>query len=334
MKFLKVSIISLSVTLIYILSSIAYPSWIKPGLVVVYQSEGGAGTGIGTTQGSSVYGTGYRIYLVLHMDKTGIYGLSFSMLGSAYSGVFYSSDLTQLGNIQTGSMFYVDPKKTDREITMRDAPPNCQIAGNPGTFVLECNIRGAVKKTAISYDRNTGLIKEFTVMEVIPGQGGRSSSVSKNRYITHFYISIPSITQLPPVALTSRMYRISSNAGLGPMVIGNLSVQYINHSGSIARYRVTMTGSPISMDAVGIPHMGPHYIHPALFNMKNFLQVPDANFQLVFSPTGSRGGIVLQHIWNGMIMLQQEFDPDTGLKLLEYHAQFSGGFPAIFELIQ
>ncbi len=329
MKALKILILILST----ICLSFAYPSWIKPGLVVVYSYEGGAGTNIGTVRGSGVYGVGYKIFLVLQVDNTGIYGTTYTMLGSQFSGIFYNVEVIPLGDITTGGLFYLDPKQADRETLQKQAPPNCQVSGNPGTYILECNIRGNIKKTVINYDRKTGLITELTTMDVSFDTQGRSSTVAKQRYIRHFYISVPKVNTFPPVATISKTYRMLTNAGIGYIPSGIVNIQYITTTGNVNKYKIYISEAPIAIDVIGIPLIGPHYIHPVLLNIKTLLHIPEANFQIVLGQ-GNRGGISLQHIWNGTLVLQQEFDPRNGLKYYDYYPQYMGGLSAIFELVQ
>ncbi len=307
------------------------PSWVKEGLVVVYYSEGGAGTGIGTTRGSGAYGSGYRIFVVLSSVGNEIYGLDITLLSSPVSGVFFTSNIEKLGDPIKGGLFFVDPKNTDKIVAKKEAPPKCKISGNPGTFILECKDRFSVRKTMFVYDRKTGLVKEFTVMEVTQDFKGKNSSVMKGKYMKHFYIDLPKVKKFPPEALNSRTYRMINNM-LG-MPFGNIHISFTGVKNGITHYNISMTGVPVVTKAIGLPLLGPHYINPVLLKRNILLNIPEANFQVSLGGTGYKGGTVLQYIWNGSIILQQEYDPQTGLKLYEFHPQYMGGFPVSIELI-
>jgi hypothetical protein len=95
-----------------------------------------------------------------------------------------------------------------------------------------------------------------------------------------------------------------------------------------------MSGNPVPNEVIGIPAAGPHYLHPSILRMGNILDIPEANFRLYVKGEGRRGGVVLYHVWNGNVILQQEFDPGSGLNLYNFYPQYLGGLQTIIELVQ
>ncbi len=311
-------------------------SWIKKGLVVVYEYEGGAGGEFGTRMGSAVYGKGYQIYVILEKEYNNIYGTLYTLLSSYTSGTFTTGELKQLGNLSNGGQFFVNPIVTDREIREKKTPPGCKVEGNPGSYILECNLQGVIRKTMLTYDRKSGLVKELITMEYSTRRygPGSSSTTAKAKYLTHFYVDLPSVEEFPPVAFKSSTYRIITNTPMGSMVTGTLNINFKSRTNKVAHYQIFMPNAPMPSDVIGLPVMGPHYVHPSLLRKKVILDIPQAYFRVVTNGTGYKGGIVLQAIWQGNVVMQQEFDQNTGIKLFEYYPQYMGGFSISFELVQ
>ena len=312
--------------------SAVIPDWVKKGLVVVYYSEGGSGTGLGTTQGSAVSGSGYRVFIVLSKTANEVYGMDITLLSSPVSGTFFASRIAKLGEANRGGLFFVDPKDMNRRVLRKEAPTNCVIHGNPGTFALECSTGQSTSKTMIIYDQKTGLVKEFTMMEIDQGIRGRSSTVAKGKYMKHFYIKLPDVRNLPQEALKSRTYRMIDNMMGFPL--GSVYINFTGAKNGVAHYQINMSGAPVSMKTIGLTLIGPHYIHPSLLKQNVILNIPEINFQIAKGGMGYKGGVVIQFIWNGNVVLQQEYDPNTGLKLYEINPQFMGGSSMSFELSQ
>ncbi len=288
-------------------------NWISKGLVVVYSAEGGSSSQVNPQEASAVYGRGYKIYTVFMKEGNEVYGLEQLMLFSQTSGsVFYQSTVNEFNIQKTGTSFYLNPDQLEKEIKSKSTlPRNCKLFGKAGNISLVCNQNGIESKIVLVYDTKTGLIKESIGSQKSNVQGNLSQM--RLSYLTHFYIDIPDVKNFPEAALNSYTYRIISSSPMGVFPTGSLSIKYKNKINKVAFYSMDYQGFPIDM--IGIPYVGPHYLHPALLRKKSLLEVPQIGFKMELSPED--GKVILNHIWNGNIILQQEYDKKTGLKLKE-----------------
>ena len=298
------------------------PAWVKKGLVIVYSMEGGSATNTVTPRASGSYGRGYNIKVVLDVENNVPYGLDIVLL-SGYSTFFY----TKLADLSLFS-FYVNAKEMNRAIQRKEAPPNCQLVGNPGKIFMRCNQNGLSSKYIVEYDTRTGLIRNLVV-----SQSSVNGNITQSRisYIKHYYINLPNVKNFPKSAFENHSYILYTVTPMGKLPAGDLNIRYLGKKGHILNYENYGQAYPVPVKSIGVPLTGPHYIHPAWLSRKVLLNVPEAGFEISRDGEGPRGGVVINYTWQGATILQQELDPRTGLLLYQYYPSM-GGFTIITEL--
>ena len=299
------------------------PPWVKKGLVVVYSMEGGSATNTGTPRASGAYGRGYSVNIVLEVDNKVPYGLNILISSSGYS-TFFNTKLVNFNSLS----FYVNAREINRAIQRKEAPPNCQVFGNPGKLFMKCNQNGISIKYIVEYDTKTGLIKNLVV-----SQTSINGNITQTRmkYIKHYYVNLPNVKNFPSSAFENHSYVIYTLTPIGKMPSGTLNIKYLGKSGRILNYESYGQGFPVPVKKIGLSLAGPHYIHPVWLSKKVLLSVPEAGFEILRDGRGERGGVVINYTWQGATILQQELDPKTGLLLYQYYPSM-GGFTIITEL--
>jgi len=299
------------------------PPWVKKGLVAVYSFEGGSASGVNTPRGSGVYGKGYVIYVVFDVYNRKPYGLKVTLLASANS-TFFDSRLVDLST----SFFYLDAPSINRDIREKKSPPNCRLTGKVGRIFMKCLQNGLSSKFIIFYNPKSGLVENFVVSQ---NSANGNVSQARTKYLKHFYVNLPNVKHFPKPAFENHSYVIYSFTPMGAMPVGDLNVKYRSRKGQLLYYWLTGEGYPVPVEALGLSLSGPDYIHPAWLSERVLLNVPEAGFEIVKAGRGSRGGVLLEYVWQGISLMEQEFDPKTGL-LLYQRVFLPGGFSVVSEL--
>ncbi|BAT70856.1 hypothetical protein TST_0046 [Thermosulfidibacter takaii ABI70S6] len=306
----------------------AVPSWVKPGLVVVYNYEGGAATRSYGSPGSGSYGRGYMIFIVHSVSYQKACGLHITLFGGVSSPLVLYNSQVECFDIRQNLSFFVNPNMAAQWLKQRP-PVGCKVAGVPGQVALECQRVGEINRVVITYDTRTGLIKE-TVTGATQYQGGWSSTQASLRFLKMLSISLPNV-KAPSIALTSHTYQLYSATVMGTVPSGQISVTYVGREKNLFVYNIQ---TPAGLQkAYGNRYTGPFYIHPALLKRRVILSIPEIGFSIVTDGVGSRGGVVVNHIWNQQIISQTEIDPSTGLLLYQQQPVAGMGYQ-ILQLTQ
>lgn len=241
------------------------PEWVRPGLVVVYQHEGGTQSGE-----SALYATGYRILIVTDVQNNVSYGIGITLLihPTDYS-IMFTSELNPVP-------VFVHPQEIQDALDNADVYEGTVVQGGrdiDNSIWIE--IADNFSSTAVWISED-GLVKRYQFLE----RQNQGSGVVRGEYLTHFYIDWPD-EDFPPVAQENHTYNIYS-AAFGFMALqGSVSSEFLGVQGNIARYSATYsmgTAFPQKAELIGFPSIGPFYIHPDLLKRDVVLEIPDIGF--------------------------------------------------------
>ena len=305
------------------------PRWITPGLVLIYTFEGGAATGYPDMfRSTGTYGKGYQIFVVHNVSGGKVYGAHIILLGGPGKIPFYQVTSTEF-DVTKGITFWVDPKVVVKWLK-EEPPENCRVSGNPGNIAISCTTREQTIRFFLTYDTTSGLITSIS-SGITGSPQGWSSSQAMSRYMSRMKVSLPAVRNFPPVAKGNHLYRIITVSPIGTMPTGNLYIRYNGTWGYLASF--TISGAIPEKLVFGTRLAGPSYIHPSLLKRRIIIDIPQAGYRVLRVPGGSHGGVTVQHIWQGLLLLQQEYDPRTGLLLYEMKPMGAGTY-TILELVR
>ncbi|MGB9858214.1 MAG: hypothetical protein ACPLKX_08855 [Dictyoglomaceae bacterium] len=306
-----------------LISSNKLPSWVKPGLALVYQYQGGAGTGKGGDFSGATY-QGYNIFVITNIEKNIAYGLKFHITKSISSGYLsYDASVKALNGL-----VYLDPKEIEDEVRKSKTaglPPGVKnevgSAGNNLYYYLyESSDWQSMTRFFIIYDKD-GVIQKISILEK---QGNNSSAVSELKLLGIYKISLPPINTMPLAVKTSPTYQIYSSVSLfggaysSSAPFGTVRYALASSSGSILLFNSQLTTSQnmsTSSKLYGNFYMGPFYIHPQLLKTDIILKISEINFYWEVLGNGQYGGVLTQIQVNGVPIAQFEYDVNTGLLL-------------------
>lgn len=292
------------------------PSWIKPGLVLVYQFQGGSGdkTAAGT-------GQGYQIYVVTNIEKDVAYGINFDI----FTAAGYPSYNSSVKSLKT--KVYLDPKEVQEEVRKAQAagfPQGMkQETGSAGNnlyyYLLESSDFQSMTRYFFVYDKN-GLIQKVRILETY---GNSSSTVINVDLLGVYQISLPPINTMPSAIKASPNYQLYSSVSLfggmtsfsNPTPFGTVSYSLVKSTGSILTFSIQINTSYPSKpsQSYGNQYVGPFYIHPQLLKTNSILNIPQIGFSWTVVGGGQYGGVLTQVQFSGSPIAQFEYDPNSGL---------------------
>ncbi|ACM23731.1 hypothetical protein [Thermotoga neapolitana] len=245
------------------------PEWVRPGLVVVYQYEGG----IRSAGGSAASGSGFRIDVVTNVENNRVYGIEFLILVSlsTYEVMIQPIRVMPL-------MVFLHPGAIQDLLDQAGMLAQQGIVVRGGR-VSENSIWVGIEDDVSSTDiwvSDEGLVQRFQYL-VREREG---SSVVQSQYLKHFYIDWPDIEDFPPVSQENHTYSIYVSAYGMTTPAGSVSYELLNTQGSILIYRLIQYSSGMSIPAeiMGVPSFGPFYIHSELLEKDVILEIPEIGF--------------------------------------------------------
>lgn len=249
------------------------PEWIKPGLVAVYKMSGGMRT-IGGGDTSASYGEGYMVSIVTNVEKNVVYGLTVTIFTYPNFMVFPPNP--------TVLFLHVDPRQMRETLAMRDELANQGIIVNGGENQdgMWLSISYGMANYTF-FTTEDGQVRRFSFLEKQQGGSSTTDAVLMMTFQTDF----PSVREFPKVARENHSYNIYSYdpyyTGIKALE-GRETMEFERMEGMIAIYRLgyyTMgMGFPIPKEAIGLPCLGPHYIHPDLLRREILLNVRSIGF--------------------------------------------------------
>ncbi|ACR78817.1 hypothetical protein [Kosmotoga olearia] len=295
------------------------PSWIKPGLVTVYEMEGGTRTLPTGQESSAFYGKGYAVFIVTQVENNLIYGLT--LFAYDYPGIMVTPPNPM---ILYGSI-YVDPRDIQEILSQREEYERQGIivkGGQYGEGIRWVNI--TYKSTSYTiFISEDGKAQKFLFSE----KQENGSSVINMQLMGLFYTNCPEIEDFPEAARENHSYEIYSYdpfyTGLTTPA-GRETIEFQNIQKPIASYRLSYYTAdmmvPISQTINGLPLLGPHYIHPELLNKDTILEIPEINLSWVNE--GEDGEIDSIIYFNGQESLRINCDQRGLVTRMQY--PFSG----------
>jgi len=297
------------------------PNWVKPGLVVVYQHEGGTQSGGGESAAS---GKGFRIDIVTDIEKNTVYGIEFIVLvsPSTYQITFQPFKVMPL-------FVFIHPNAVQDLLKKSDMYAKQGIVVRGGR-VSENSIWLGIAYNVSSQDfwiSNEGLVQRVQVL--VKQREGSAVVMSQN--VKHFYIEWPNIKEFPPVARESHTYNIYTSMYGFTNLAGSSSYRLSNVQGRVARYSILQSTSGMSTptESMGVPSFGPFYIHPSLLKKDVILQIPEIG--LVWKNEQGMYGVDTVVYFKGQECFRASFD-ERGLLMGVQHLYSGLIFSA--ELIQ
>ncbi|KUK13988.1 MAG: hypothetical protein H5T91_00150 [Synergistetes bacterium] len=295
------------------------PNWVKPGLVVVYQYEGGSQSGR-----SAVSGRGFMIDIVTNVENNRIYGIEFLILvsPSTYEITVQPIKVTPL-------FVFIHPSQIQDLLGQAGMLAQQGIVVRGGRFSensIWLEIADSVSSTAL-WVSNEGFVQRFQHLERTP----EGSAVVQRQYLKHSYIDWPDIEDFPPVFQESHTYNIYVSAYGMITPSGNVNYQLLNAQGRILMYRLVQysSGVPIPSEIMGVPSFGPFYIHPKLLQKGVILEIPEIGF--VWQNEQGEYGVDSVVYFNGQACFRASLN-ERGLMIRVQYLY--GGFVLMTELAQ
>ncbi|SMC08813.1 hypothetical protein [Nitratiruptor tergarcus] len=292
------------------------PSWIKPGLVVYYRSEGGNRGG-----GSASYLVMSTAYVVCAVEPNRVLGIE---VQASKMGV---SLIPKVLGKRGDGLFWVDPQRMAAMLSPQSIEQarrqGIAISGQPGLVIFEYAPRGkGVTKQVIKYDVRSGLVLDFETVSW-SGVETAGSTVTKVSFLQKGSVQLPSLPSLPAAARMSALYQLQTVEQYTGMAVptGRIQVQPMGNDGELARFNITTmdnSSAPLnSKEAWGLRFMGPHYYHPVLLHGYT-LSLPGIGVTMVAK------GNQVSVSWNGVIWGVATVDPRTGL-VFSFQNKIFGG---------
>ncbi len=272
------------------------PEWVKPGLVVVYQHEGGTQSGA-----SAASGSGFRIDIVTDVEKNTVYGIEFIVLfsPSTYQITFQPFKVMPL-------IVFIHPNAVQDLLNRADMLAQQGIVVRGGR-VSENSIWLGIAYNVSSTDiwiSNDGFVQRLQYL--VRQQEG--SAVVQSQYMKHFYIEWQNIKEFPPVARESHTYNIYTSLYGFTTLGGSASYRLSNVQGRVARYSIFQSASGMSAptEGIGVPSFGPFYMHPSLLKKDVIIEIPEIG--LVWQNEQGMYGIDTVVYFNGQECFRASFD--------------------------
>ncbi len=284
------------------------PSWIRPGLTIVYQVEGGSRTA-GKEGGSAYYSTGYMIMIVTDVVQNVVYGISI---------VCFTSPDIMLNPVQVyplNGMAFMTPQGIQDMLKHKDeyAKDGIAVSGGRAQNGIFLTVTYKTTTTMVVID-DMGRILQFSYKSTDPN----SSQVMMGKLLGYTTANWPVVNSFPQIAMGSYTYRVSTyTAMMGgySSVVGTSQIRYAGVQGRVARYNQTFqtygtTGMPAQQtnQVFGVPSYGPFYVHPSLLRVQTILNIPDINFRWYNTPSQSGYGIDSVIEIGGMEVARTTFD--------------------------
>ena len=278
------------------------PDWIRPGLVVLYSD------GIGQTT---------LFFLVTEVTATEAYGASFRLAQSDAGPML----TVTIGPLYLGGSgpFYLAPQAVAQ--AGRRAPPGTQIQTQPGWIGILRRTPNGESKYAVRYDPESGMVLETSGSYRAPaGAGPRQGAAFHLQLAGTESVPWTPVAGFPPAARAPAAYQVYYVLTSGAQTPGGeFQVEPLEVGAQLARYRVQARQNGVltpPSEQLGVPALGPHYLHPALLRRDPILQVPALNFEIRTAGPGPSGGQVVVMQLGGMPLRAIEVDPGSGAVLL------------------
>jgi len=308
------------------------PSWVKPGITLVYQIQIGTGTRMGEDF-SGASAQGYQIYAVTNIDKSYVYGISLLIVQSISSG--YPS-LSLSVDILNGKIF-LDPKEVQdyvKKAKTAGLPPGLKYEFGPYGdklyyFLIESSDYQSMERSLTFFD-DKGMVQKSSMLEK---QGLNSSTAGEMQLVGVYNLNMPNITTPPQAVKLSPTYQFYSSVSLfqgytgmsAPLGMGRYSVA----SSMGTAFLIDIQGQ-VRKQALGNFYLGPYYIHPLLLKQNSIISIPQIGFSWNVVGNGQYGGLLTQITINGTPIAQFEYDPNTGLLLSATIPQGEGLYVSYF----
>lgn len=299
------------------------PSWLKEGVCVVYQMEGGSRVGIGA-ESSSVYTRGYIVYVILAIQDRVPYGLEISYFRDMRGSYSIKQDVKALDARRT--FLYIDPNDVRQFLSERQlqAQYGIVVEGGPlpdGTFYFATTRRSQDEITTQSFVYTAdGAIKVASITK----QHANGADAGKLTLVGIYQTNLPKLT-LPSVARESPTYVLAYQNLFGqlePWAYSKVTSAQVDRS--VVRYSVTASGRVSrNYEVVGTPLFGPFYINPELLKNQMIVSVPDIGFSFRVTGTGPNGGSLVTIFFENQPAAHMEYDTRTGLLLLHEFMEIS-----------
>jgi len=296
------------------------PEWVKPGLVLIYQQEGGSRS-IGA---SATSGSGFRINVVTNLENSEIWGIEFLVLTnlSTYQIMVQPFKVMPL-------LVFLHPDAIQDLLNQADMLAQQGIVVRSGT-VSENSVWVGIEEDVSSTDiwvSTEGLVQRLQYL--VREQEG--SGVVQSQYLKHLYIDWPKVNEFPYVAQESHTYDIYLASYGVTSYAGSVSYELSNVQGGIAGYRAVQYSSGVSLpsEIMGVPSFGPFYVHPELLKKDVILEIPE--IALVWQNEQSEYGVDSVIYFDSQECFRASFDESGLLVRAQY---LYGGFVIMTELVE
>lgn len=297
------------------------PEWVKPGLVVIYQHEGGSQSGGGE---SAVFGNGFRVDIITNVEENGVYGVEFVILISpaTYQVTFQPFRVLPLP-------VFLHPDAIQDLLDQADVLAQRGIivrGGRSSDNSIWVSIEDNTSSTGI-WVSSERLVQRFQYL----AREQEGSGVVKSQYLKHLYIDWPGVNEFPFVARESHTYDIYISSYGITSPAGSVSYEVSDIQGEIAQYEATQYsfGVSLPLEDMGVPSFGPFYVCLELLKKDVILEVPEIG--LVWQNEQSDYGVDSVVYLNGQECFRASFDEEGILVGVQY---LYGGFVIMAELVE
>lgn len=288
--------------------------WLKEGVCIVYQTQGG--TRVMKGGDASAFSTvGYLIYIVTNVEGDEVYGLEYKFDLNPARGTYSFRWNAKLLNVPWSFIYFpLDQLAKILKEKETYAYQGVSVEGGSiggGQYYFAMTRQSVDERVVTTYTfREDGLIVKSTYT----GQSPTSADAFSNTLIGVYQLRLPSVS-LPPVANRSANYDAYRSTFGIVTPLGQLSLTPVGVLGRVVKYKATTLSGLTTTETYGTHIIGPHYVHPELLKLREFLTVSEIGFKHAVTGTGPNGGVVVTIYVGNWPVAAGEYDPRTGLLL-------------------